>query len=167
VLFLLVMSALAVVMATLYLSYRNKRMLHLERMAALEKGRDVPVGRTLAPWSPRAYLLRGLIWSMSGVALTVFLFGVATSTHRPQHGPLNAYFQAKNLSQEAQIPIEDARKIVEHDRESRNEGLPSAVALLGLIPFAIGLAYLAFYYTDDTRHAVNAGTEPRTPPVQG
>src|ERR1039458_2969323 len=62
-----ILAALVGVVVVLYLRHGSLQMLHHERMAALEKGVPVPVARTLAPWSPRVYLLRGLIWSASGL----------------------------------------------------------------------------------------------------
>lgn len=154
-------SVLAVILATLYLRHRNLQLLHLERMAAIEKGVAVPVGRTLPFWSPRAYLLRGLLWSMGGSALAVFLFCLAASTHPPALQADLADTRAKIFSEENKISVDDARMILAE--RARDHGIPSAVALLGLIPICIGLAYLAFYYTDDTRYLEPAGTEPRTP----
>jgi len=46
------------VLAVVYLRYRQKLMLHQERMSALEKGASIPLGPEPAAWSPRAYLLR-------------------------------------------------------------------------------------------------------------
>lgn len=161
----LLLAALGVVVAALYFRYRNLQLLHQERMAAIEKGTAVPVGRTLAPWSPRVYLLRGLIWSMSGIALAVFLFGIAVASHRRERLE-SAVLDAKYLSEQANIPMEEARKIIEADRDLRGQGVPPAVALLGLIPLGIGLAYLAFYYTDESRHADGASAESRMPVAQ-
>src|ERR1039457_3793811 len=76
-------AAMVVVVMVLYLRHRNLQMLHQERMAALEKGVPVPIARTLAPWSPRVYLLRGLICSASGLAILICLLGLAVSSHRP------------------------------------------------------------------------------------
>ena len=149
-------SALAITMVALFIRHRNQQMLHQERMAAIEKGVAVPVGRTLPLWSPRAYLLRGLIWSMSGAALSVFLFFLAASTHPPSLESVLSDASVKVFSEEAKIPLDDARMILA--RRDRDRGIPSAVALLGLIPLCIGFAYLAFYYTDDSRHQDSAGS---------
>jgi len=46
-------------------------------------------------------------------------------------------------------------KIVEKD-QSRT-GMPAGVSSLGAIPLAVGLAYLVFYFTDDSRKRLAAG----------
>jgi len=142
--------AVVLVVVMLVLRHRNQLMFHQERMAALEKGTAVPTGPAPAPWSPRVYLLRGLMWSMGGAALVIFLFGLAVSSHKPASGE-SMMWRAKTLSQSSEIPLDQARQIVEKDQANIQEGMPSSVALLGLIPLAVGLAYLAFYYTDDSR----------------
>lgn len=161
----LLLASLGVTVAALYFRYRNLQLLHQERMAAIEKGTTVPLGRTLAPWSPRVYLLRGLIWSMSGIALAVFLFGIAVASHRPERLE-SVVLSAKYLSEQANIPLEEARRIVEADRNSSSQGVPSAVALLGLIPLGIGLAYLAFYYTDESRRTGSGSTDSAAPALR-
>jgi len=153
------------VLGWLYLRFRSLQMFHVERMAAMEKGSTIPVWRTQAPWSPRVYLLRGLMWSLAGAALTLSLFGIADATHRSPSAYLSLG-QAKNLSENIGIPLDEARKIIDQDREHHVDGMPSAVALLGLIPVGIGLAYLLFYFTDDSRHKLNTGADERVPSIQ-
>jgi hypothetical protein len=147
---LLVTAVLAVIVVVLYFRHRNLQMLHQERMSAIEKGTTVPIGRTLAPWSPRVYLLRGLIWTLTGAALVIFLYGVSISSHRAATGE-SIMWSARNLSRFAQIPIEQAQQIVEKDQANREQSVPAAIALLGLIPIGVGLSYLIFYYTDESR----------------
>jgi hypothetical protein len=142
----MLLAALAVILVVLYLRYRNLQMFHRERMAALEKGTAVPVGHTLAPWSPRVYLLRGLLWSFAGAGLIFCLLGIAASTHRPESIEVTMW-RAKNLTQSLNISAEEARNMAEQERQSRSPGMPFSVALLGLIPLSVGLAYLVFYYT--------------------
>ena len=83
-------------MLALYLDYRKKRQFfelhHKERMAAIEKGMDVP---PLPPEffqdtrrrtrSPSDYLRRGLVWLLAGVALVFAMY---------QHGSHDAYWGA-------------------------------------------------------------------------
>jgi hypothetical protein len=157
---ILIFFVLVLVVVMLVLRHRNQQMLHQERLVAIEKGTPIPE-RTPAPWSPRVYLLRGLVWSLSGAALIAVLFGLAASSHRPVSGE-SLMWRANTLSQTSGIPLEQARQIVQKDEENRPEGTPSSVALLGLIPFAVGLAYLIFYMTDESRrqgsNAGNGGT---------
>src|SRR5262249_17891692 len=78
------LSALALVLMLLWMRHRSQLMLHRERLAAIEKGTALPsAGREPAPWSPRVYLLRGMIWSFTGAALIVSLFFVSWNTQRP------------------------------------------------------------------------------------
>ncbi|MEN6534776.1 MAG: hypothetical protein ABFD60_17075 [Bryobacteraceae bacterium] len=155
---LILLSMLVVVLAILWLRYRNQQMQHQERMAALEKGiQVVPASRPPVPWSPRVYLLRGLIWSLTGAALTGGLLGVALTASRPAL-PLSVErmsIRAKNVSRNLEIPMDQAMEIVKNDEAARatsrvNE-MPPAIALFGLIPFGVGLAYLIFYYSDESR----------------
>jgi hypothetical protein len=57
------------------------RLLHRERMAAIEKGIEIPAGllSDSAALSPNACLLRGLIWLLTGVALIVTLAGMGVA----------------------------------------------------------------------------------------
>lgn len=148
--FLLVLPGLVVILMTQYLRHRNMRMLHEERLAALEKGTAVPLGSPLAPWTPRVHLLRGLMWSFGGLAVVVCLLGIAGSSHRTQSAE-SVMWSAKNLSRNLEIPLDQAKQIVEKDQANRENGMPASIALLGLIPLAVGLAYLVFYYTDESR----------------
>jgi hypothetical protein len=154
-----VLCVLVVTLVVLYLRHRNQQMLHQERLTALEKGTALPVASPRAPWSPRVYLLRGLIWSFSGAALLICLLGLAVSSNRPQSAE-SMMWSAKNLSRNLEIPLDQARQIVEKDRATREQGMPTAVALLGLIPLAVGLAYLVFYYTDESRKNRGADARP-------
>ena len=137
----------ALVLTLLNARYRNEQMQHQERMAALEKGMELPAPRSRAPWSPRVYLLRGLIWSFSGAALFIFLLGVS-ATRRFEPAERLAW-NAKQVSDTLKIPLDQARQIVEKDAE--RGGMPAAVALLALIPFGVGVAYLVFFFSDPGR----------------
>jgi Domain of unknown function (DUF6249) len=100
-------------MLSLYLDYRKKRSIyelhHKERMAAIEKGMEVPPlpaeffqdSRRKQPRARSWYLRVGLIWLLVGVAVTVASY-------------------------------------TEHHRQT----------LWGLVPVAVGLAYLLFYFID-------------------
>jgi len=163
--FFFLLSILMVVLVVLFSRHRKQEMFHQERMAALEKGTSIPLGRDPAPWSPRVYLLRGLIWSFTGAALVVALLGIAWSSQRPEL-PSNAAYQARNLSQNLEIPLDQAQQIVEKAQSAKVNGMPTPVALLGLIPLAVGLAYLVFYYTDDSRKLL-AAARPEPPASLG
>ena len=146
----LFVAGLVIILSILYLRYRNLQMLHQERMTALEKEVPVPIGNILSPWSPRIYMLRGLLWSFAGAALVVSLLGLAAAFRRPETAETTLY-RAKNIAQDFNISADEAKQIAEKDRYARQYGMPSSVALLGLIPMSVGLAYLVFYYTESSR----------------
>ncbi|HTT64246.1 MAG TPA: hypothetical protein VMG35_20485 [Bryobacteraceae bacterium] len=147
---IVLLGALALLLLLLNLRHRKEQMLHQERMAALEKGVAVPEGREPAPWSPRVYLLRGLIWTFGGAAVVICLLGLAAASRRPPSAESLAW-SAQNVSRALDIPLDQARQIVEKDRAAHEQGMPAGVALLGLIPLGVGLAYLVFYYSDPAR----------------
>jgi hypothetical protein len=80
---------LGAVMLGMWLDFRKRREMfqlhHAERMAAIEKGVDLPPlpleffqfhkRRDPTPYSPYTYLRRGLMWSLVGVGVTVALWG--------------------------------------------------------------------------------------------
>ena len=51
------------------------------------------------------------------------------------------------------MSAEEAKQIIEKDRDTGRNGMPRSVALLGLIPLGVGLAYLVFYYAGDIRRS--------------
>ena len=59
------------------------------------------------------------------------------------------------------LPIEQARQVVDQDAAARKSGVPSGVAALGIIPLAVGLAYLVFYYSDPSRKLEAATPRPQ------
>jgi hypothetical protein len=78
---------IGVAMLAIYLSYRKRRdmfaLYHQERMAAIEKGVEVPPlpdalltddGKPLRPYHPRRHLFRGLAWLFVGIGLGVALW---------------------------------------------------------------------------------------------
>jgi hypothetical protein len=149
-LLLVCLAVMAVVMMVLYLRYRNLQLLHQERMAALEKGVAVPVARTPVPWSPRVYLLRGLMWSSTGLALMICLLGLAVTSHRPESTE-SRMRRAKMLTTSLDISVDQAQQILDKDQAAEQQRMPASVALLGLIPLGVGIAYLVFYYSDESR----------------
>jgi hypothetical protein len=142
--------ALAITVVALYFRYRKLQLVHRECMTALEKGVPIPNIQTEAsPWSPRVYLLRGLVWSLVGVAFIASFLAIAHSTQRPESAEW-AFLRAKSLSQDQGISMEEAKRIIEKDQSSRQQGVPWGMAMLGLIPVGVGIAHLIFYYTGDT-----------------
>ena len=71
----------ALPMLAIYLYYRKQKeiytLYHQQRMAAIEKGIELPpmpAGFLESGRSPRRDLLRGLIWLFVGLALTIAIF---------------------------------------------------------------------------------------------
>jgi len=147
VFFFLLLFGLILTLALLFLRNRKQHLLHSERMAAIEKGVALPAIELERPWSTRVYLLRGLIWSCSGAALFICLLALSTA-----HRPLSAtdqILEASRISHMAGISMEEAKQIVEKDAGVRRDQAPASIALLGLLPLSVGLAYLVFYYTSE------------------
>jgi hypothetical protein len=153
-------SALAVIIVRLILRHRGEQMLHQERLAALEKGVNVPLSAPL-PATSRVYLLRGLMWTLSSAGLIVCLLGFALSDQNRSESAANMAWRARDLSQSLGISLQDAQRIVEKDRTRR--GMPLGVALMGLVPLGVGIAYLAFYKAEQSR--VRAELAPSGPPA--
>jgi hypothetical protein len=155
---LVITGAFVLLVQILWLRHRTAEMEHRERMAALEKGTAGPSGGTAAPWSPRVYLLRGLIWLFTGAALTLAMAGVSfiAPAHHHQDAEQLARI-ARDVSANLQIPVDEARRIVakqDADRAAEDSGIPLALAGFGLVPLAVGVAYLVFYYKDPSRNAL-------------
>jgi hypothetical protein len=144
----LILAFAAVVVWSLVLRYRKRELQHKERLAAMEKGMPLPdLTGEQAAWSPRPYLLRGMMWLFSGVSLTVFLLGIAASTGGPDslEERLNRAQNLKSLgASEEQITQ------VENDPSPQHR-FPPAAALLGLVPAGLGLAYLIYYRVESKR----------------
>ena len=129
----------------LYFRYRKQMLVHAERMAALEKGAPLPAQpHEPGPWTPRVYLLRGLIWLLGGLGLIVFLLGLAVTANEPI--PLSEkLWEAQRLR--AAGATEDQVKQMMNSNEMRRH-VPEGVSLIGLIPVGVGLAYLIFYIAE-------------------
>src|SRR5262245_49290539 len=81
--FLLFLMVTGLFVYALYMRFRRRELLHKERMAALEKGVALP-DLTDIVVGPRIYLLRGMIWLLSGLALSVFLLALSATTQFPK-----------------------------------------------------------------------------------
>jgi len=147
VLAILIVSAGGVFVWALSLRYRRRELEHKERLAAIEKGAEIPEMRN--GYGPHQYLLRGLIWLLSGIALSVFLFGLFVTTQRPRSIGDRIY-EAKRIQElgGTQEQIQEAR----NDTTPR-QGIPLGLCLLGLVPASIGVAYLIFYQVEKKSQA--------------
>jgi len=142
VVFVIFASVAGVISYSLYLRYRRRELQHRERLAALEKGTPLPdvPEEAFTPRSARVYLLRGMMWLFSGVAIVVFLSAMAAYSR-----------QAPNMERRLERTQDLKRlgatdeQIQEAEKEPARDAMPGGVALLGLVPIGIGLAYLIYY----------------------
>ena len=140
-LFTLVVFAAIIITMVLYSRHSAREFEHKEKLAALEKGVDLPVRQT-APWTPRTYLLHGMIWLFAGLASIVAMFAIAaTSNRQPSvEEKLRAVSDARvrgATPEEIQLLLNEPYR--------GEERIPIGLSMLGLIPTGVGLAYLIFY----------------------
>jgi hypothetical protein len=141
---LVIASAVGIIVWSLGLRYKRRELQHKERLAALEKGMPLPTltdVETPAPWTPRVYLLRGMIWLFTGVGLTLFL-GVLSVTAQHPRSAQERVREANWLRQSG--ATEDQVREVQNDT-SPQYGPGLGIALIGLVPIGVGAAYLIFY----------------------
>jgi hypothetical protein len=138
-----------IIIATMVLRHKQRALMHKERMAALEKGVDVPtfpadLGLS-NPATPQPYMLRGLIWLFAGLAITFALLALSGNSNRP----LTTWekVQLANNARSSGATDEEVKRLWE-DTSARPTGLPIGAAALGLIPSAVGAAYLVFYASE-------------------
>jgi hypothetical protein len=87
---LAIILGVGIAMLAIFLQYRKRKetfaLYHQERMAALDKGVDLPPlpdfllsddGRAFRPYHPRRHLLKGLTWLFTGIGLGVALWPTA------------------------------------------------------------------------------------------
>ncbi len=152
VIMLMVLSAAAIIVWALVLRYKRQEMRHKERMTAIEKGAELPAEPPPAPWSPRVYLLRGLIWLFTGAGLSVFLLGLSFSIVPHQMSLEDRLWRAQNLRHEGATEEEIKQYLSQSQNQSRSKGdFPAGIALIGLIPMGVGLAYLIYYRGESQR----------------
>jgi len=137
--FVVLLLAFFAVFVSLAYRYHMRELDHKEKMTAMEKGIDPPVERT-APWTPRTYLLHGMIWLFAGIASFLALSAVAVTSHRPF--PAEMTVRAATEAREHGATPEEVQMILKGREE---EGIPIGLGALGLIPIGVGLAYLIFY----------------------
>jgi hypothetical protein len=146
----LILSVGAVIFYSLLMRYRKRELQHKERLAALEKGLPLPELQEERPvWSPRPYLLRGMMWLFGGIAIAVFLAAIAGSTSRIPRLE-DRMWRAQNLRKMG--ATDEQIQKVENDVTPEN-GMPVSMALLGLVPIGVGLAYL-IYYRVESKHTL-------------
>jgi len=130
----------AIVVFFLNNRFRTRELDHKERLAAIEKGVDLPA-RVTAPWTPRTYLLHGMIWLFAGLATFVALSAIAATSHHQVS--LEERLAAVNDARFRGATPAEVEMLLNAPRGE--EGMPMGIGFLGLIPVGVGLAYLIFY----------------------
>ena len=101
-----IVMGVGLVMLRVIVDYRRKReffqLHHTERMAAIEKGIDVPPlpREFFADYrfrSPGHFLHRGLVWTLVGIAITAALWETQSNDFQPQWGLVPIAFGLGNL----------------------------------------------------------------------
>jgi hypothetical protein len=126
----------AIVVLSLNNRFRLRELDHKEKLAAIEKGVDLPVRET-APWTPRTYLLHGMIWLFAGLATFVALSAIASTSHHVM--PIEARLAAVNDARFRGATPEELEMLLKAPRQ--DEG----------IPIGVGLAYLIFYRVESRK----------------
>src|SRR5580658_7261803 len=148
-----VLSAAGIIIWALNIRYRRQELRHKERMAALEKGAELPAEpaeRPPTPWSPRVYLLRGLIWLFTGLGLSTFLLGLSLSIGGRPETIEDRLWRAQRLRGSG-APEEEIKQYLNESKGSVHRDMPEGIALIGLIPMGVGLAYLIYYRGEQNR----------------
>jgi hypothetical protein len=137
----------AIVVVSLNNRFRVRELEHKEKLAAIEKGAELPVVQSAAPWTPRTYLLHGMIWLFAGLASMAAIIGIAATSIRPV--PMeNRLFAVTDARSRGATPEEIEMLLKAPHMEER---IPIGLGLLGLIPVGIGMAYLVFYRVESKK----------------
>jgi hypothetical protein len=145
--FSVVVSIAIVIVASLYLRYRQREFQHQERMAAIDKGTLLPdIDEPQSPRSGRIYLLRGMMWLFSGIAIVAFLAAMVAYSREP-----SSMERRLDRTQELRRLGATEEQIQEAEKELPRDAMPGGIPLLGLVPMGIGLAYLIYYRVEGKR----------------
>jgi hypothetical protein len=145
-LFTLLIVGAIVVFMILASRYNARELQHKEMIAALEKGVDLPT-RPSAPWTPRTYLLHGMIWLFVGLTSLAALFALAVTSNQPQSVEMK--LRAVNNARAGGATPEEIQMLLNDPHPA--QGLPIGIGFLGLIPIGVGLAYLIFYRVESKK----------------
>jgi hypothetical protein len=143
---LLIVGCIAVFMI-LASRYNARELQHKETLAALEKGVQVPAPPA-APWTPRTYLLSGMIWLFVGLTAMFALFALAATSAQPPS--LEGKLHEANLARSSGSTPEEVQMIL-REAPHATQPIPFGIGFLGLIPVGVGLAYLIFYRVESKK----------------
>jgi hypothetical protein len=139
----------AIIVVAMILRHQQRTLIYKERIAAIEKGIEppqLPSDRRSSgpsePWTPQEHLRRGLIWLFAGLAIIAALGALSSTANRPI--TTEEKIRIANNARSAGATDEEIKRLWE-DNSTRPSGLPVGAAALGLVPAAVGAAYLVFY----------------------
>ena len=142
-----------------YLGLRahQTRLLHRERMAALDKGIDIkPILLSATPaFGHRVYLLRGLVWLLAGAALAGALAVTSPLFQTAERGPRERLeyklIRARSLKDLGATPEQVEVMEREIERAEQRRKPPPNLVVIGIIPMSVGVAYLIFFALEEWR----------------
>jgi hypothetical protein len=146
-LFTLLIMAAMIIFIVLFSRHSAREFQHKETLAALEKGVQVPAPPA-APWTPRTYLLSGMIWLFVGLTAMFALFALAATSAQPPS--LEGKLREANLARSSGSTPEEVQMIL-REPPHPTQPIPFGIGFLGLIPVGVGLAYLIFYRVESKK----------------
>lgn len=140
-----IVGGLAFLLVLMILRHRRAVLRHHERLQVIERGGVLPSldeERPKAPWTPRTYLLRGMMWLYTGIAITIMIGALSLSNSRPRDMS-DKLARVRDLRNSGATEQQCQQYMRELDAE--RDGMPLGAATVGLIPIGVGVAYLMFY----------------------
>lgn len=114
----------------LWLRHERRLIVHRERLAALEKGSELPIAavdRRTSSWNvQRILLLAGLCWIAVGLATFAVLEGLIANAP----------------------PLPPPDSTVEYHRIPPASFIPQGMQTLGVLPLGLGIAHLIVYFVE-------------------
>jgi hypothetical protein len=148
-------AAFAACMLGTVLYYRHKKteLMHVERMAAIEKGVAIPAMEPVrpAPDPIRRYLLAGMVWLFSGAGLVIFLFALSVTQPKSDMNALQDRQAKVEALRHLGASDEELRRVI-NQQERVGDRMPIGISTIGFIPMGVGLAYLIFYSAERKRY---------------
>jgi hypothetical protein len=153
--FFVLFALFIVVFPTLVLRYRRLELRHQEKMAAFEKGAPVPLETADRPATVETYQLRGLVWLAAGIALSIVLYLVMPLA--ASDSAATRLYREQDMKRAGFTYDEIRDTMQDYDRRADRT---RAYAALGLVPAAVGAAYLFFYYEQRRRYVYDPPVQP-------
>jgi hypothetical protein len=96
-------------------------------------------------------LLRGMIWLFSGLALTGALFAITITANTDRHLSMEERVFRATDARHRGATEDEVKMLLAEPYASGGPSIPAGLALLGLVPAGVGLAYLLFYSSERKR----------------